>query len=152
MFLNSEIFSGKRKSLPGVSRKGAEVPYEACRRKQKTPHDNKTDCSVLFFIRCLGSLIERCSIRSAFRLACKSMLLRLLATKCIIRLWGIIARPFVVCNRSDERFFVPGVSCRYLPTSRLPKCKYFAYSTALDGVFVESLDKKHICNSNSFLI
>ena len=47
-----------QESLPSVSRKGLAVPYEACQRKQKTPHDNKTDFSVSFFIRCLGSLIR----------------------------------------------------------------------------------------------
>ena len=56
--LCTKLFSEQQKSLPSVSRKGLVTPYEARMRKQKTPHDNKTDFSVSFFIRCLGSLIR----------------------------------------------------------------------------------------------
>ena len=56
--LCTKLFSEQQKSLPSVSRKGLVTPYEARMRKQKTPHDNKTDLSVSFFIRCLGSLIR----------------------------------------------------------------------------------------------
>ena len=56
--LCTKLFSEQQKSLPSVSRKGLVTPYEARMRKQKTPHDNKTDYSVSFFIRCLGSLIR----------------------------------------------------------------------------------------------
>ena len=127
---NAETFFIRiQKSLPGVSRKGLVVPYEACRRKQKTPHDNKTDLSVSFFIRCLGSLIgtdARYSQPYGWRATqcCSAYALQSVLFGC----GGIIARPFVFCNRVSEQIFVSGVSCRYLPTSQLFLCRYTPFA------------------------
>ena len=99
--------SDKQKSLPSVSRKGLSVPYEARMRKQKTPHDNKTDLSVSFFIRCLGSLIrtnawysQPCGWRASQ--CCSAYALQRSLFSCV----GIIARLFVFCNRKNEQIFV----------------------------------------------
>ncbi len=46
---------------------------------------------------------------------------------------GIIARPFVFCNRSDEHFFVQVVNCRYVPTiQKIFLKKPIIYSYRLD--------------------
>ena len=145
--------SDKQKSLPSVSRKGLSVPYEARMRKQKTPHDNKTDLSVSFFIRCLGSLIRTNAWYSqpfGWRATqcCSAYALQSPVFNCV----GIIAQPFVFCNRSDEHFFAHAVNCRYLPTSRSQNCKFSVDSMKRDSCFVEWLDKSHICNSWSALI
>ena len=109
LFLLPEIFSDKQKSLPSVSRKGLVTPYEARMRKQKTPHDNKTDFSVSFFIRCLGSLIRTNAWYSQpgdWRASqcCSAYALQRSLFSCV----GIIARLFVFCNRKNEQIFVFG--------------------------------------------
>ena len=91
----------------------------------KTPHDNKTDLSVSFFIRCLGSLIgtdARYSQPFGWRATqcCSAYALQSVLFSCR----GIIARPFVFCNRSDEHFFAHAVNCRYVATIQLFLCRY----------------------------
>jgi hypothetical protein len=105
--LCTKLFSEQQKSLPSVSRKGLVTPYEARMRKQKTPHDNKTDFSVSFFIRCLGSLIrtnawysQPCGWRATQ--CCSAYALQRSLFSCV----GIIARLFAFCNRKNEQIFV----------------------------------------------
>ena len=93
----------------------------------KTPHDNKTDYTVSFFIRCLGSLIrtnawysQPCGWRATQ--CCSAYALQRSLFSCV----GIIARLFAFCNRVSEQIFVSGVSCRYLPTSQLYVAIIFA--------------------------